>query len=225
MRAVISVVMPVLNEEKLVERSLGVLIRWPDLELIVADGGSTDRTVELASPHAKVLAGPPGRATQMNAGAREATGEVLWFVHADTSLPDDAPDRVRAAVDKGFVGGAFSSRFDEPTWFWDLMTWLDNQRARLSRIYFGSRAIFVLADTFWGVGGFPEIPFLEDVAFSRKMRQTGPTIVLDAVALESFRRFREKGPIRQLLLDIVLLGAFELGFSPWFLARFYEDVR
>jgi rSAM/selenodomain-associated transferase 2 len=217
--------MPVLNEEKMVERSLGALTRWPDLELIVADGGSTDRTVELAASHAKVVTSPPGRAIQMNAGAREATGDVLWFVHADTSLPDRAPDCIRVAVAEGFVGGAFSTRFDEPTWFWDLMAWFDNQRTRLFRIYFGSRAMFVLADTFWGVGGFPEIPFLEDVAFSRKMRRAGSTVMLDAVALESFRRFRNKGPIRQLLLDMFLLGAFELGASPWFLARFYEDIR
>jgi hypothetical protein len=161
----------------------------------------------------------------MNAGAREATGEVLWFVHVDTTLPDDAPDHIRAAVVEGFVGGAFSTRFDESTRFWDLLTWLDNQRTRLFRIYFGSRAMFVLADTFWAVGGFPEIPFLEDVAFSRKMRRAGPTVMLDSVALESFRRFRRKGPFRQMLLDMALLCAFEIGVSPWFLARFYENIR
>ena len=218
-------VMPVLNEEELIEQSIGVLTGWPGLELIVADGGSTDRTVELAAPHARVVTSPPGRAVQMNAGAREATGEVLWFVHADTGLPHDAPDHIRAAVAEGFVGGAFTTRFDETTRFWDLMAWFDNQRTRLFHVYFGSRAMFVLTDTFWEVGGFPEIPFLEDVAFSRKMRRTGSMVTLDAVALESFRRFREKGPFRQLLLDIALIGAFALGVSPWFLARFYEDIR
>lgn len=221
----ISVVMPVLNEEKLVERSLEVLSDWPDLELIVADGGSNDQTVELAARYAKVVTSPPGRAVQMNAGAREAKGEVLWFVHVDTTPPPDAADHIRAAVAKEFVGGAFRTRFDEPTPFWDLLTWFDNHRTRIFRVYFGSRAMFVLTDTFWEVGGFPEIPFLEDVAFSRKMRQAGRTVMLDAVALESFRRFQKKGPIRQLLLDMVLLGAFELGVSPWFLARFYENIR
>jgi rSAM/selenodomain-associated transferase 2 len=222
---VISVVTPVLNEEKLIERSLEVLAAWPNLELIVVDGGSIDRTAELAARCAKVVISPPGRAVQMNAGAREASGEVLWFVHVDTTLPPDACDHVQAAVAAGFVGGAFSTRFDEPTPFWDLITWLDNHRTRIGHIYFGSRAMFVLADTFWEVGGFPEIPFLEDVAFSRKMRRVGRTVMLDAVALESFRRFRKKGPIRQLLLNMILLGAFELGVSPWFLTRFYEDIR
>lgn len=217
--------MPVLNEEKLIERSLEVLTGWPRLEVIVADGGSTDRTVALAARYAKVLTGPPGRAVQMNAGAREANGEVLWFVHVDTTLPPDAPDHIRAAVADGFVGGAFSTRFDEPTPFWDLLTWIDNHRTRFFHIYYGSRAMFVLADTFWEVGGFPEIPFLEDVAFSRKMRRAGPTVMLEAVAFESFRRFRTKGPVRQLLRDIVMLGAFGLGISSWFLSRFYEDIR
>jgi len=222
---VISVVMPVLNEEKLIERSLQVLAGRPGLELIVVDGGSVDRTVSLAARYAKVVTCTPGRAVQMNAGAREAGGEILWFVHVDTTLPSDGPDQVRAAVAEGFLGGAFSTRFDEPTLFWDLITCLDNHRTRIFHIYFGSRAIFVRADAFWEVGGFPEIPFLEDVAFSRKLRQAGRTVMLDAVALESFRRFRKNGPVRQLLLDMILLGAFELGISPWFLARLYKDVR
>lgn len=79
------------------------------------------------------------------------------------------------------MGGAFRTRFDEPAPFWNLITWFDNHRTRIFRIYFGSRAMFVLADTFWELGGFPEIPFLEDVAFSRKMRKAGRTVMLDAV--------------------------------------------
>ena len=217
--------MPVLNEEKLIERSLSALGGWPDLERIVVDGGSTDRTAELAARYARVVRSSPGRAVQMNAGARAASGEVLWFVHADTTLPPDAPDHIRSAVAEGFIGGAFSTRFDEPAPFWDLITWFDNHRTRVFHSYFGSRAMFVLAETFHEIGGFPEIPFLEDIAFSRSMRRKGRTVMLDAVALESFRRFREKGPMRQLLLDIVLIGAFELGISPQFLARFYEDIR
>ncbi|UCC61478.1 MAG: TIGR04283 family arsenosugar biosynthesis glycosyltransferase [Anaerolineae bacterium] len=217
--------MPVLNEEKLIEQSLLVLAGWPGLELIVVDGGSVDRTVRLAARYARVITSPPGRAVQMNAGAREARGEIFWFVHVDTTLPPDAPDQVQAAVAEGFVGGAFSTRFDEPTPFWDLITWLDNHRTRIFHIYFGSRAIFVRADTFRELGGFPEIPFLEDVALSRKLRRAGRTVMLDAVALESFRRFRKNGPIRQLLLDMILLGAFGIGVSPWFLARLYKDVR
>jgi rSAM/selenodomain-associated transferase 2 len=222
---VISVVIPVLNEEKLIEKSVLEFSDWSVLECIVADGGSTDRTVELASKYAKVLVCPPGRAVQMNAAAQEARGEILWFIHVDTTLPPDAPNYILKAIDDGYVGGAFSTRFDEPTPFWDLITMIDNQRTRIFRIYYGSRAMFVRKDLFHRLGGFPEIPFLEDVAFSRLMRKAGKTIMLEAVALESFRRFRKVGPFRQLLLDILLLGAFEFGVSSERLAKFYGDIR
>lgn len=221
----ISVVVPVLNEEKLIGKSLKVLAEWSDLELIVADGGSMDRTVELASEYATVVSSPPGRPQQMNRGAQQANGEILWFVHVDTILPSNAPEFVRNAIAAGYIGGAFRTRFDETNWFWDLLTLIDNLRTRLFRIYFGSRAMFVLADTFKQLGGFPEVAILEDVAFSRLMRREGPTVMVDAVALESFRRFRKVGPLRQLLLDIVLIGAFNFGISPDLLAHFYKHVR
>jgi len=221
----ISVVMPVLNEEKLIQRSLEVLAGWEDLELIVVDGGSEDRTAELAAEYATVLASNPGRPQQMNHGAQHANGEILWFVHVDTTLPEDAPIYVRNAVSDGYIGGAFRTRFDETNWFWDLLTSIDNLRTRLFRIYFGSRAMFVKKDTFNQLGGFPQVAFLEDSAFSKLLRKVGPTVMVDAVALESFRRFRETGPIRQLLLDIVLLGGFNIGVSPDLLARFYKHIR
>ena len=221
----ISVVMPVLNEEKLIQRSLRVLEGWDDLELIVVDGGSEDRTVELAAEYAIVLTSAPGRPQQMNHGAQHAIGEILWFVHVDTTLPDDAPRYVRKAVIDGYIGGAFRTQFDETNWFWDLLTSIDNLRTRLFRIYFGSRAMFVRKDVFHQLGGFPEVAFLEDAAFSRLMRKAGPTVMVDAVALESFRRFRETGPIRQLLLDMVLIGGFNLGVNPDLLARFYKHIR
>ncbi len=222
---VISVVVPVLNEERLIEKSLVRFSEWSDLEIIVADGGSTDSTVKLAGKYTKVIVCPTGRAIQMNTAAQEARGEILWFVHIDTILPPDAPDYILKAVERGFVGGAFSTRFTESTPFWDLLTWIDNHRTRIFKIYFGSRALFVRRDIFHTLGGFPVIPFLEDVAFSRLMRKAGKTIMLDAVALESFRRFQKVGPLRQLLLDMILLGAFQLGVSSERLAQFYEDVR
>jgi rSAM/selenodomain-associated transferase 2 len=221
----ISVVMPVLNEEKLIENSLQTLKKWKELELIVADGGSTDKTVQLAEPHARVVTSARGRAVQMNAGAHVAQGDILWFVHVDTLLLPNSPSHVQNAIDQGFIGGAFSTRFDKFTPFWDRIAWLDNHRARMFHIYYGSRAMFVRADVFHALGGFPEIAFLEDVALSRLLRKTGRTVMLDAVALESLRRFEKKGTIRQILLDIVLLTAFELRISPKFLARFYEDIR
>ena len=221
----ISVVIPVLNEEKLIEKSLVGFADWLELELIVVDGGSTDQTVKLAEKYARVLISPSGRAVQMNTASQEALGEVLWFVHVDTTLPPEAPDHILKAIEQGYIGGAFSTRFDESTPFWDLLTRIDNHRTRIFRIYYGSRAIFVRKDVFQKLGGFPVIPFLEDVAFSRLMRAAGKTIMLDAVALESFRRFRKKGPLRQLLLDMILLGAFELGVSSERLAKFYEDIR
>ena len=221
----ISVVMPVLNEEKLIEGALQTLLSWDDLELIVVDGGSTDNTFQLAEPYAKVIKSKPGRAIQMNAGARIAQGDILWFVHVDTTLLQDAPKHVQNAIDQGYIGGAFSTRFDKFTPFWDRIAWFDNHRARIFHIYYGSRAMFVRTDVFHRLGGFPEIAFLEDVALSRLLRKAGRTVMLEAVALESLRRFEKKGPIRQILLDIVLLAAFELRISPKFLAKFYEDIR
>jgi hypothetical protein len=161
----------------------------------------------------------------MNTATQEARGKILWFVHVDTILPPDAPDHILKTIDDGRIGGAFSTSFDEPTPFWDLITRIDNQRTRIFRIYYGSRAMFVRKDIFHQLGGLPEIPFLEDVAFSRLMRKAGKIIMLETVALESFRRFRKDSPFPQLLLDMLLLGAFELRVSSKRLAKFYEDLR
>lgn len=221
----ISIIIPTLNEAAVIERGLQTCSQWPGLELIVVDGGSHDRTVEIAGRYARVLTSPPGRAVQMNAGARAARGEILWFVHADTTLPPDGPQQVGAAIAQGYLGGAFRMRFEPSTPFWDLLAWFDNQRTRLFKVYFGSRAMFVRADVFRSLGGFPEIPLMEDVAFSKLLRRAGKTVMLAAVALESFRRFQKNGPLRQLLLDIFLLAAFHLGVSPQRLADFYREIR
>ncbi len=224
----ISVIIPTYNEEKVLPRNLGALLEQPgDYEVIVVDGGSTDRTAEIAATRPQVhwLTAPKGRASQMNAGARVARGEWLLFLHADTLLPPDALLRLnRMEKDADCLAGGFRHRFADADWRLRLISWLDNLRCRQTRIIFGDQALFVRRCLFECLGGFPDQSILEDVRFCETLvRVTRPLILREHVVTDA-RKFLARGVWRSLAQVVAILTSVGLGRSVPH-AEFFDDVR
>jgi rSAM/selenodomain-associated transferase 2 len=221
----IAIVVPTLDEEVAASRLLAEAARHGD-ELVVSDGGSRDRTVEIAREvGARVVAGAPGRGGQLNRGAAAAGGDVLVFLHADTRLPEGAAEAIRAAVGGGAVGGGFRVRFDDAGMLYRFGAGVANLRARWTRLPLGDHAQFVTRAAFEQLGGFAEWPILEDVDFMRRLRCVGRIAVLDPPVVTSARRFHTSGPIRTVARNWLIWTLFTLGISPTRLARLYRDVR
>ncbi|MBI5503764.1 MAG: TIGR04283 family arsenosugar biosynthesis glycosyltransferase [Deltaproteobacteria bacterium] len=227
----ISVVVPVLNEEARMAQCLRNLLELAGVaEIVVVDGGSSDRTVEIAQrfTNVVVLFAPRGRAAQMNVGAAAAAGEVILFLHADVRLPADAAVQVeRALRDGNVVAGAFRTwTVDErprASWIAPLLH-LADLRSRYSRLPYGDQAIFVRSRTFRSLGGFAAIPLMEDLELSRRLRAVGRIRVVPAVVTVSGRRFLER-PIYYFLLINLMPLLYCIGVPPRVLATFYANVR
>ncbi|MDE3225898.1 MAG: TIGR04283 family arsenosugar biosynthesis glycosyltransferase [Nitrospirota bacterium] len=252
----ISVIIPAYNEEKALPETLRRLVRQPgDYEVIVVDGGSTDRTRSIAesfgfgagesesrrsslvarrSPDASrdtlrasrvLLSAPKGRASQMNAGAKQAAGEILLFLHADTFLPEGAIVRLNGMERDGLVqAGGFRHRFSGSDWRLALISCLDNVRCLRSRIIYGDQALFVRRSLFERLGGFPDRPILEDVAFGERLLRVTRPILLDPPVLTDSRKFVQMGVWRSFIrvLLIILHVQFRLPILP---RAFFQDVR
>ena len=223
-RPFLSLILPVLDEAATVAMHLAGLqgLRARGAELLVVDGGSSDGTAALAVPGAdQVLAAPCGRALQMNAGARVSRGEVLLFVHADTALPPDAEALVRAAIAEGAVWGRFDVRIDGRHPMLRVVETMMNWRSRLTGIATGDQAIFVRRDTLLAVGGFPELPLMEDIALSRRLKSITRPACLRARVSTSARRWEKNGVLRTIFLMWRLRASYFLGADPQQLALRY----
>ncbi len=221
----LSIIIPVLDEEAEIAHVLAALapLRSRGVETIVVDGGSRDRTVALAAPLAdRVIAAPRGRAVQMNAGAVAATGDVLLFLHADTRLPAEADRLVLDGLARsGRQWGRFDVRISGRHPLLRVVAALMNIRSRLTGIATGDQAMFVRRDLFERVGGFPAIPLMEDVAFSRAAKRVGEPLCLSPRAITSGRRWEQRGVMRTILLMWRLRLAYSLGAAPARLAHLY----
>lgn len=216
----LTVVVPALNEAAGIARCLEALapLRARGHEVIVADGGSSDGTPRLAAPFAdRVIAAPRGRAAQMNAGAAAARGDALLFLHADTRLPPEADRLVREAL-AAHAWGRFDVAIDSDDPRLAVIAYFINRRSRLSGIATGDQAMFVRRDAF---PGFPPIALMEDVAFSRAMKQVGPPACLAARVVTSARRWERHGVARTVLLMWRLRYEYWRGADPDELARRY----
>ena len=224
----LSVIVPVLDEARAIEAALAPLqpARREGLEIIVVDGGSADATPRLAAPLAdRVLHAPRGRASQMNAGAAAASGDVFLFVHADTVLPAGAPALVQRAVDAGAEWGRFDVTIEGADPLLAIVAPLMNLRSRLTGIATGDQAIFVRRDAFVAAGGFPPIPLMEDVALSRALRHSSRPACLRERVLTSGRRWERHGTLRTIVRMWRLRLAYALGADPHRLAREYDVER
>lgn len=227
----VSVVMPVLNEERRIVRALENLLTVAAVhEVIVVDGGSTDATADLVGAHPRVtlLRAERGRAKQMNAGARAAGGDVLLFLHADVTLPADAVLRVEGALrNPGVVAGAFRTwtvADDGEAPLWGSLLHLADLRSRYTRLPYGDQAIFVRAAVFNGLGGFPDQPLMEDLELSRRLREVGSVVTVPASVRVSGRRFLTRPAYYTLLVNVFPL-LYRLGMPPRVLANLYGHPR
>lgn len=223
----ISVVIPALDEEGTLPAAIERARAAGVGEILVVDGGSADATRAVAERlGARVLDAPRGRAVQMNAGAAAAAGDVLLFVHADTLLPAGFDAAVeRALADPAVVGGRFDVDLQPTSFLIWLTAVLINLRSRWSRISTGDQCIFVRRSVFERLGGFPELPLMEDVAFSRMLKRAGRVACLREKAVTSSRRWRKDGVLRTILLMWTLRFLFFCGVPAARLKRRYADTR
>lgn len=220
----ISVIVPAMNEAALIQETLRS-IPSGDREVLVVDGGSVDGTPEIAAPFARVLRSPGGRARQMNAGAAEARGNTLLFLHADTRLPPDGLEQVRAAVAREAVWGGFRQRYNTPGLRSRLAATLSNVRLRLTGTVYGDQALFVRRDAFKRVGGFPDLPLMEDVVLSRRLKRIAPPAILRGPVVTSARRPEELGYLRYWLRCQKTKILFATGWNPEAIQDGYEKTR
>ena len=223
----LSIIVPALNEAlSIVDHLAGLQpLRHRGAEVIFADGGSSDGTAELASSRVDaVVTAPRGRARQMNAGAARARGDVLLFLHADTRLPPAADALVQRVLAAGAPAwGRFDVAIAGRHWLLPVVAWCMNRRSRLTGIATGDQALFVRRDVFEAVGGFPDIPLMEDVALSRRLKRAGRPLCLRQRVVTSGRRWESRGVLRVVVLMWRLRLAYFLGCDPARLAAAYGD--
>jgi rSAM/selenodomain-associated transferase 2 len=225
--APISIIVPALDEAAGIERTLAALqpLRSRGAEVIVVDGGSRDATRELARPLAdRVLEAPRGRAAQMNAGAAAASGAILLFLHADTSLPEGALDAIEVAVaHPKRAWGRFDVRIEGRGAILAVVAAMMNARSRLTGIATGDQAMFMRRAAFEAAGGFPAIPLMEDVALSKRLKRISRPACIGLRATTSGRRWERDGALATIALMWRLRLAYALGADPRQLARRYDE--
>ena len=230
----VAVIIPVLNEQEVLPALLCALMPSGFDEIIVVDGGSRDQTVAVAraifqsasDPRYQIISGPCGRASQMNAGAALATSDMLVFLHADTQLPHNARQVVEHAMgDQQCVGGRFDVRFPRDVGYAWMVSRLMNLRSRLSGISTGDQTIFVRRSVFEQMGGFGDMPLMEDIEFCRRLKRFGTIMALRDRVTTSFRRWEQHGPLRTILRMWTIRLFYWLGCDPRRLQHYYDTVR
>lgn len=228
----LSVVIPALNEARLIQRCLDAVAAQRGIdEIIVVDGGSTDGTAALAREHrvgARVIETSRGRGHQLNAGGLTARGDVILFLHVDVRLPVGAATIIaRTLAEDGVIAGAFRtwtvSDRERPS-RWAPLLHLADLRSRYSTLPYGDQALFVRGDVFHAAGGFPSVPLMEDLALAKRLRRFGAVRIARESVRVSGRRF-ESAPFRQTFWVNVFPALYALGVPPHVLARLYGDPR
>jgi rSAM/selenodomain-associated transferase 2 len=222
----LTIVIPVLNEAAIIAGALQALapLRARGAEVIVADGGSSDGTAALAMPLAdRVITVPRGRGPPMNAGAALGAGDALLFLHADTRLPDNT-DRLLAVALTQRVWGRFDIRIAGRHPLFAVIARMINWRSRLTGVATGDQAIFVTREAFQTVGGFPDLPLMEDIAISRRLKRLCRPFCIATPAVTSGRRWEQNGVLQTILLMWRLRLSYYLGVEPARLARRYGCI-
>lgn len=216
----LSIILPVLNEAALIGEFLRKVrtIAGQESEIIVVDGGSSDGTSSIAAPLAdRVIAAPRGRASQMNAGAKMARGEVLWFLHADLEPPPTSIDQIQSALaDARVAGGCFRLRFPRKELIYRVSDSLGNLGVSVFGFALGDHGIFCRQETFHRIGGFPDVPILEDAELYRRVRGNGKMRQLRGEIVSNPRAYEAHGAYRTTAFYFSILALYVVGFPvPW----------
>lgn len=236
----ISIIIPFLNESAVIEDLfLNITQTFPvnsfleenkkvSYEVIFVDGGSRDNTSDKIrnifgeNKNHEIISSAKGRSIQMNTGAKQAKGQCLLFLHADTRLPDKSMDLLTTFCQQHEKSwGSFSIKFDDEHLAFRLLARMINWRSELTRVVTGDQAIFVKQETFHSLGGFPEIPLMEDVAFTKRLKKCSAPYRIKQAATTSSRRWKSKGLLRTIGLMWFLRFAYVIGVSPGRLASWY----
>jgi rSAM/selenodomain-associated transferase 2 len=222
----ISVIIPVLNEQEALARLLPQLEGLVGVETIVVDGGSDDYSCDLAAVHAdRVISSDRGRAIQMNSGAHCASGDILLFLHADSRLPAGWQTLIEGALqDRRVVGGAFDLELDDERLPFSIIGRVASFRSRLLKTPYGDQGIFVRTALFNQLGGYSAIPIMEDVEFARRLRKAGKLVFLDRPLVTSARKWRQHGIFRTTAAHWLVSIGFYLRLSPQRLLSLYTTV-
>jgi len=217
----LSIVIPTLNEASHIE-SLLAQLSDENVELIVVDGGSDDQTVQRASVHAKLVYSSTGRAVQMNAGAAAASGDWLWFLHSDTQLSQPLNAYVDEITQSSSVWGRFNVRLDDARFMFRVIERLMNARSCFTSVATGDQGLFVDRRLFDELGGYPELPLMEDVALSKRLRKVMPVNCSTLSLITSARRWQQRGVLKTIVLMWWLRLAYVVGVSPARLRQWYR---
>ncbi len=223
----VSVIIPAYNEAGVLEQTLRRVRQLNPHEIIVIDGGSNDATRAIAEREgAKITSSSSGRALQMNAGARSASGDILLFLHADSTVNPEGFQKMIQAMQTGAIaGGAFSLHIDSPKWTLRMISELATIRSRYFHLVYGDQAIFVRKPVFDQMQGYTSLPICEDMEFYLRLRKQGKTILLREAAVTSARRWNQEGVFYTTARNILIAGLFLMGFSPQILSKWYLSIR
>jgi len=222
----ISYIVPTLNEANILSATLDRIQELSgSKEIIVADGGSTDATLEIAKEFScSIVHSEIGRGTQMNAAANLANAPLLCFVHADTLLPKNTADEIRSSLSRpSVVAGSFRLAFDTPGKRLSFYAYCSRINSTL--FTYGDQCLYLRKETFEKIGGFRPYPFLEDIEIQKRLRSIGKFNKSKESVTTSARRFQTNGPLKQQILNLTIVSGYLLGLSPQFLRRFYQHVR
>ncbi len=223
----VSIIVPTLNEELVIENTLAQIQQLAPYELIVSDGGSEDNTRKIADKFShRVITGSAGRALQMNTGADEATGDILLFLHADNRLePDSYQKMLQCMENPEWIGGAFTLCIESEKWSLKLIALLANIRSKYFGLAYGDQGFFVRKEVFKNMNGFSPLPICEDLDFYHRLRKEGPVILLKEKAHTSPRRWLKEGILFTTARNFVIAVLFGLGFPPHILTKWYGTIR
>lgn len=225
-KGLLSIIIPTFNEEAGLDGLLKSLLAESHVEVIVVDGGSSDRTCQIAEQAGvRVIRCGKGRGRQMNAGAALARGEVLLFLHADSRLPQNFAQTIRECLESGYPAGAFRLRIDDPRWAYRLVEFGANLRSRWLQLPYGDQAMFVRAEIFCEMGGFQTWPLLEDFEFAERLRRRGTIMMASSSATVSARRWQRIGVLKATIINQIIIIGYRLGVSPAKLAMIYARAR
>ena len=223
----ISIIVPILNEEKNIQRlQKNLKALQGEFEVVFCDGGSTDRTLELIDPAFRVVNGRKGRGYQMNEGAKSATGDLLFFIHCDTVLEEDVLNKISLNVKTGKSVGYLRLEFDSASWLMKICAFMSGLRTSVRKIVYGDQGIIITRELLEQLGGIPQLPIMEDLEFSLRLKkQNIPLEQVRSKIITSSRRFEENGMFRTMQQMQKLQLKYLFGKNVELILNEYNDVR